>query len=430
MPWIRRRPRKSRTARCTSPAKWYFAVRTSRTETFDLTAKQTPPGPLAIDARLAEDGTMTLSLSLTLRVRIVGAAAQSRTIRMTTDQAAVASDEQLPAKFQFRLVHILYAYALLGASLAVFGCFGLAVAPVVLGFWAYVYCHRSRPRALADACLMLLLCSCLICLLLPGISAAREAARRMQCTNHLKLLGLALHNYHEIYGQFPPASVPDQDGKPMHSWRLLILPFIEEQPLYQQYDFDEPWDGPNNRRLLSQVPYVYQCPSDVRSGRGISEWTSYVAVVDAQAAWPGSTSAKFSDFTAGTALTILVLEDQSQKIPWMEPRDLTLDQAVSVLSSQDPQFAGVHRQDDFFYEYSGGRQVAFADGSVRYLSDGLPRDLVTSLLRIDEQPDQTLLDLSVSPARTKRLKLFNCFLLALFVTLTLFPLPWVWIKPR
>jgi hypothetical protein len=72
--------------------------------------------------------------------------------------------------------------------------------------------------------------------------------------------------------------------------------------------------------------------------------------MDAQAAWPGSTSAKFSDFTAGTALTVLVLEDQSQKIPWMEPRDLTLDQAVSVLSSQDPQFAGVHRQDDFFYE--------------------------------------------------------------------------------
>ncbi len=297
---------------------------------------------------------------------------------MTTDQAAMAPDQQLPAKFQFRLVHILYAYALLGVSLAVFGLFGLAVAPVVLGFWGYVYCHRSRPRALAQACLMLLVCSCLNCLvLLPAVSAAREAARRVQCRNNLRNLSLALHNYHDIYGQFPPASVPDQDGKPMHSWRVLILPFIEEQLLYEQYAFDEPWDGPNNRRLLSQIPYMYRCPSDIRTERHISEWTSYVAVVDGQAAWPGSTSAKFSDFTAGTAQTVLVLEDQSQEIPWMEPRDL-----------------------------------------------------VTSLLRIDEQPDQTLLDLSVSPAGTRRLKLFNCFLLALFVTLTLFPLPWVWIKPR
>ncbi|TVS19869.1 MAG: DUF1559 domain-containing protein [Planctomycetaceae bacterium] len=232
------------------------------------------------------------------------------------------------------------------------------------------------------------------------------------------------------YGQFPPAFVPDQDGRPIHSWRVLILPFIEQQGLYQQYEFAEPWDGPNNRRLLSQIPSLYRCPSDVRTGRGVSEWTSYVAVVDTRAAWPGPTSAKLSGFPAGAAMTILVLEDQSQEIPWMEPRDLTLEQAVSVLSSQDPQFAGVHRQDDFFYEYSSVRQAAFADGSVRPLFDGLPRDLVTSLLKIDKSPDLSLVDWSTSPARNRRLKLFNCLLLATFVTLTLLPLPWVWIKPR
>jgi hypothetical protein len=349
---------------------------------------------------------------------------------MTTDQAAALPEQQPPPNFQFRLVHILYVYALLGVTLATFGCFGLGLAPVILLVWSYVYSHRSRPRALAQACLMLLVCSCLICLLLPAISFAREAARRAQCTCHLKQLALALHNYHDIYGQFPPAFVPDQDGQSMHSWRVLILPFIEQQGLYQQYDFEESWDGPNNRRLLSQIPRVYQCPSDVRTERGISEWTSYVAVVDAQAAWPGPTSAKLSDFSAGTARTILVLEDQSQEIPWMEPRDLTLEQAVSVLSSQDRQFAGVHRQDDFFYEYSGVRQAAFADGSVRALSDGLPRDLVTGWLRIDQSPDLSLVDWSTSPARIRRLKLFNCLLLATFVTLTLLPLPWVWIKPR
>jgi hypothetical protein len=348
---------------------------------------------------------------------------------MTTDQAAALPEQQPPPNFQFRLVHVLYLYALLGVTLATFGPFGLGVAFVILLFWGYVYSDRSRPRALARACLMLLACSCLICLLLPAVSAAREAARRGQCRNHLKQLALALHNYHDVYGQFPPAFVPDQDGRPMHSWRVLILPFIEQYALYQQYDFEEPWDGPNNRRLLSLMPFgFYQCPSDVRTGR--SEWTSYVAVVDARAAWPGSTSTKFSDFSGGTAMAILVLEDQSQEIPWMEPRDLTLEQAVSVLSSHDPQFAGVHRHDDSFYEYRGVRQAAFADGSVRALSDGLPRDLVTGWLRIDERPDLSLVDWSTSPARNRRLKLFNCLLLATFVTLTLLPLPWVWIKPR
>jgi hypothetical protein len=350
---------------------------------------------------------------------------------MTTDQAAALPEQQPPPNFQFRLVHVLYLYALLGVTLATFGPFGLGVAFVILLFWGCVYSHRSRPRALAQACLTLLACSCLIGLLLPpGVSFDREFGRSVQCTCNLKQVALALHNYHDFHGEFPPAFVPDQDGKPMHSWRVLILPFIEQQGLYQQYDFEEPWDGPNNRRLFSRIPRVYQCPSDVRTGRGISEWTSYVAVVDARAAWPGPTSAKLSDFSAGTAMSVLVLEDQTQEIPWMEPRDLTLEQAVSVLSSQDPQFAGVHRQDDFFYEYSGFRQAALADAVVRPLFDGLPHDLVTGWLRIDQNPDLSQGDWSASPARVGRLKVFNCLLLATFVTLTLLPLPWVWLKPR
>jgi hypothetical protein len=345
---------------------------------------------------------------------------------MTTNQDTPVPDQQPRAKFQFRLVHMLWAYAMLGVTLATFGCFGIGLATVIIGFWAYVFCHRDRPRAFGHACIMLLICCCFICLLLPGISVAREAARRMQCQNNLKQIGLALHNYHDAYDEFPPAFLADEDGQPMHSWRVLILPFIEQRPLYEQYDFEQPWDGPENRRLLAHMPYVYQCPSDARSKQRSSEWTSYVAVVDPRTAWPGSTSAKLSDFTGGTANTILVLEDQSQEILWMEPRDLTWDDAISALTSHDWRMGGVHRPDDFFYEYSGGRQAALADGSVRLLFDGMRRDLVASLLRIDQRPDESLRDFL--PTVTRRLKLFNCFLLASFVTLTLLPLPWVWRK--
>jgi Protein of unknown function (DUF1559) len=68
---------------------------------------------------------------------------------------------------------------------------------------------------------------------------------------------LAVANYHETYGCFPPAYVADRDGKPIHSWRVLILPFLEQQELYRAYNFDEPWNGPNNRKLASRVGKIY-----------------------------------------------------------------------------------------------------------------------------------------------------------------------------
>src|SRR5688500_8670454 len=77
-----------------------------------------------------------------------------------------------------------------------------------------------------------------------ALSTAGDEARRSSCLGHCCQLGIALHSYHDEYGSFPPAYVADANGKPMHSWRVLILPFIEEQALYQRYRFNEPWNGP------------------------------------------------------------------------------------------------------------------------------------------------------------------------------------------
>ena len=159
-----------------------------------------------------------------------------------------------PRPFRFRLVHLIYAVTLLATSLATFGAAGLMPGILFNVFWAIVYNSRSRPKGLLTAFLVVILgCGC-IGLLLPAFSSAREAARRMQCLNNLKQIALALHNYHDVYGVFPPAYIPDAQGKPKHSWRVLILPFLEEQGTYEKYDFDEPWDGPNNRALLTSMP--------------------------------------------------------------------------------------------------------------------------------------------------------------------------------
>src|SRR5438552_18335675 len=109
----------------------------------------------------------------------------------------------------------------------------------------------------------LLLLGGLVAVVLPAVRQSRESVRRSLCKCNLKQVGLALHNYREEFGCFPPAYVADRAGRPMHSWRVLILPFIDQADLYSKYNFDEPWDGPNNIKLLDEMPRLYKCPSHV-----------------------------------------------------------------------------------------------------------------------------------------------------------------------
>src|ERR1700676_3675353 len=119
-----------------------------------------------------------------------------------------------------------------------------------------------RGFTLIELLVVIAIIAVLIALLLPAVQAAREAARRAQCVNNLKQIGLAMHNYHSTYDCFPPAVTADDQGRPLLSWRVLILPYLEEAPLYAQFHLDEPWDSPHNLPLASKMPRVYTCPSD------------------------------------------------------------------------------------------------------------------------------------------------------------------------
>ncbi|MCA9005141.1 MAG: DUF1559 domain-containing protein, partial [Planctomycetaceae bacterium] len=84
----------------------------------------------------------------------------------------------------------------------------------------------------------------LVALLLPAVQQAREAARRSVSKNNLKQIGLALHNYHDTYRVFPPGGTQTTDGAPYHGWSTSILPFVDQAPLYNQVNFDQPWNAP------------------------------------------------------------------------------------------------------------------------------------------------------------------------------------------
>ncbi len=117
------------------------------------------------------------------------------------------------------------------------------------------------------------------------VSWQRNEINAGVCQGRLKYLALALLNYHDDYGTLPPACIRSPDGQPMHSWRVLILPYCERDDFYRRYDFSQPWNSPQNLALSESHPDIaklFQCPSDPGT---FHDWTSYVAIVGKGTLW-------------------------------------------------------------------------------------------------------------------------------------------------
>ncbi len=205
----------------------------------------------------------------------------------------------------------------------------------------------------------------LVALLLPAVQAAREAARRAQSINNLKQLGLAMHNYHDVNRRFPARAVFDDDGKPLLSWRVLMLPYLEEQQLFEEFRMDEPWDSEHNRKLIDRMPAAFHNPSSTAEpGK-----TVYLAPVGEGTLFDGSKGKSFAEIRDGTSNTIMLLEaNDSEAVVWTRPDDWQYDPSrpMAGLGSAHP----------------GGFSAAFADGSVRFLADSLDPEIFKALLTI------------------------------------------------
>lgn len=177
-----------------------------------------------------------------------------------------------------------------------------------------------------------------------AVRSAKEAAIACQCQGHLNQLQLALVNYESVNGHFPPAYVVGKDGKPMHSWRVLILPFIEERSLYESYDFNEPWNGPHNSKLADKMPNIFHMPSEPPS----SSMTNIVAIAGPGTAFPGSQSTRKADFTDGLDNTILLTEITDSKINWLEPKDLHVEEmSFTINDKQKPSLSCSRKRGPF-----------------------------------------------------------------------------------
>ena len=200
------------------------------------------------------------------------------------------------------------------------------------------------------------------------------ASAQAQCVNNLKQIGLAMHNYHDTYRCLPAAVLTDENDLPMRSWRVAILPFVEQAPLYDMYDFNEPWNGPNNSLLLDVFPPIYRCPDDYVL---VESMTSYAMIVgEGTLGGLPNEEVSIADVRDGTSNTIIVIEVAGAGIPWMEPRDITVEEAVTHIT--DPaasQFQQVH---------PGGVNVLFADGMVRFLPNSIDPEMLRAMLTRDD----------------------------------------------
>ena len=158
----------------------------------------------------------------------------------------------------------------------------------------------------------------------------------MQSSNHLKQLALAMQNYHDVYQCFPPAVVTDADGKPLYSGRVLLLPFMEQKPLYDQFDKSQAWNSPANRPLTQKAPPVFMDPSAPSGGAGQTDYLFVTGKGTAMEQLADGRSLAFSAVLDGTSNTLFMVEVKNSGINWAEPRDLNISQPMSLPAGNHP----------------------------------------------------------------------------------------------
>jgi len=198
--------------------------------------------------------------------------------------------------------------------------------------------------------------------LIDAVQRVRDAAKRMQSANNLRQIALAMHNYHDTFGAFPPAAIYDKNGKALLSWRVMILPFIEQDALYKEFHLDEPWDSEHNKKLLEQLPPVYR----VEEEDAKKHLTRYLGFTGKNAIFDGAKGIKLTDITDGTSNTLMVVE-AAKGVPWTKPEDIPFGEAKMLPLVINPK--------------KGGFNAAFCDGSVRFLAKTIKEEVMRLLVQ-------------------------------------------------
>ncbi|WP_406699843.1 DUF1559 domain-containing protein [Singulisphaera sp. Ch08] len=259
----------------------------------------------------------------------------------------------------------------------------LIVLSPFLGIWAIIYGWKGwreiqssrghiRGAGMATTGIVAGMFECslvliLILLLIPytGVSRSPEAVHRGRCERNLKQIGQALFLYENIHGGLPHTSIVDSEGKALLSWRVRLLPFLNQGPLYRKFKLDEAWDSPHNRMLLREMPSLYACPSD---GLDDAERTRYTLVVGHGALFEANRPVSIDEVTDELRTTLMIVESAAP-IPWTKPEDLPF------APNLPPPRIGSH--------HPGIANALFANGGTRILKKSISPEILRALISRD-----------------------------------------------
>jgi hypothetical protein len=207
--------------------------------------------------------------------------------------------------------------------------------------------------------------SVFITLMGPTMSKTRETGRKLSSQNHLKMIGLAMHNYHDVYQQLPRAYWLTPDGKRTLSWRVAISEFLSERMILKEHRASEPWDSTANQELAKRQRKVFEQPY---AGNRPNTETAYMVITGPGTLFEEGRDISFGDCTDGLSRTILAVEVKDSGVNWLQPVDLDIRNMIFRINGGGMGISS---------PWSGGAQVVMADGSVKFLKN----ELLESTLR-------------------------------------------------
>lgn len=238
----------------------------------------------------------------------------------------------------------------------------------------------NRGFTLIELLVVIAIIAVLIALLLPAVQQAREAARRTQCKNNLKQIGLALHNYHDTYSVFPAAVT----GDPAVSWRILLLPYLSEVPLYATYDLTKPWDAPVNDLLSKGRVWVYECPSNTHHRDAAGRFRTDFAMLTGKGAFGDTTrTVAIDDITDGASNTTAIVEASGLQIIWTHPRDF--DVTTGPIGINLKGASGIESPGMMSSYHAQGAYALLADGRVQFIKKTFDPEVLKKLTTIDRE---------------------------------------------